>query len=52
MDTICNIEIVKDNKDYVIRVYLPNENVKEYRNESFEEVLTEMVVELKEEFSD
>ena len=52
MDTICYIEIVKDNKDYVIRVYLPNENVKEYRHESFEEALTEMVVDLKEDFSD
>jgi hypothetical protein len=32
MDTICNIEIIKEGTDYIARVYLSDGKVKEYRH--------------------
>jgi len=47
MDTICQIEIIKDGRFFATRVYLGNGNIKEYRHPIFEEVLTEMVIDLQ-----
>jgi len=52
METICHIEIIKDGRDFVARVHLSSGNVKEYRHQIFEDVLTEMVIDLQEELGE
>jgi hypothetical protein len=52
MDSICNIEIIKDGDDYVVRVHLFNETIKEYRHKNLEEVLTEMIIALQDELDE
>jgi len=49
---VCNIEVIKAGIDFVIRVHLPNGSIKEYRHHAFEDVLTEMVIDLQEELSE
>lgn len=48
MNPICQIEVIKDGRDFAARVYLSGGSVKEYRHPVFEETLTEMVVDLQE----
>jgi hypothetical protein len=48
MDTVCRIEVIKDGRDFAARAHLINGNIKEYRHPNFEEVLTEMVIDLQE----
>jgi len=48
METVCRIEIIKDGKDFAVRAYLASGSIKEYRHHVFEEVLTEMVIDLQE----
>jgi hypothetical protein len=48
MDPLCQIEIIKDGRDFAVRAYLASGSIKEYRHPVFEEVLTEMVVDLQE----
>ena len=52
METVCYIEISKDGQHFVARAHMPDGSIKEYRHQVFEDVLTEMVVELQEEFSE
>jgi len=52
METVCHIEIIKDGRDFVARVHFESGAVKEYRHQIFEDVLTEMVIDLQEELSD
>ncbi len=52
MELVCNIEIIKDGKDFVIRAKLSNGATREYRNPVFENVLTEMMNDLQEELSE
>jgi hypothetical protein len=52
METVCHIEIIKDGREFVARAHLPNGSVKEYRHQIFEDVLTEMVIDLQEELSE
>jgi len=52
METVCYIEIIKDGQDFVARAHMPDGSIKEYRHQVFEDVLTEMVVELQEEPSE
>jgi len=52
MSQICNIEIIKDGMYFVARTQLPNGKSKEYRHPNFEDVLTEMVIELQDELSE
>ena len=52
METVCHIEILKDGRDFVARAHLANGAVKEYRHQIFEDVLTEMVIDLQEELSE
>jgi hypothetical protein len=52
METVCHIEILKDGRDFVARAHLANGSVKEYRHQIFEDVLTEMVIDLQEELSE
>ena len=52
MESVCHIEILKDGRDFVARAHLANGSVKEYRHQIFEDVLTEMVIDLQEELSE
>ena len=52
MESICNIEIIKEGIDYIARVHLSNGIVREYRHHLFEEVLTEMIIDLKDELAE
>ena len=52
MEIVCNIEIIKEGIDFVVKVYLPNGSLSEYRQDAFEDVLTEMVINLQEELSE
>jgi hypothetical protein len=52
METICNIEIIKEGTDYVARVHLSDGKIKEYRHNSFEEVLTELIKDLHDDITD
>ena len=52
MDIVCNIEIIKVGVDFVVKVHLPNGSIREYRHHVFEDVLTEMVIDLQGELSE
>jgi hypothetical protein len=52
MTTVCNLEIIKDGDDFVVRVHLPNDVIKEYRHKVLEEVLTEMIIALQDELDE
>jgi hypothetical protein len=52
METVCHIEILTDGRDFVARAHLANGSVKEYRHQIFEDVLTEMVIDLQEELAE
>jgi hypothetical protein len=52
METVCHIEIIKDGRDFVARAHMSNGSIKEYRHQVFEDVLTEMVIDLQEELSE
>ena len=52
METVCYIEIIKDGRDFVARAHLTNGSTKEYRHHNFEDVLTEMVIDLQEELTE
>ena len=49
---VCNIEIIKDGREFVVRVHLANGSTKEYRHKNFEELLTEMVIALQDELDE
>ena len=48
MDMVCRIEVIKDGMYFVVRVHLTSGSIKEFRHQSFEDVLTEMVIDLQE----
>jgi hypothetical protein len=52
METVCHIEIIKDGRDFVARAHMANGSIKEYRHHVFEDVLTEMVIDLQEELAE
>ena len=52
MELVCNIEIIKDGIEYIVRVRLTNGLIREYRHHVFEDVLTEMVISLQEELGE
>jgi hypothetical protein len=47
MNTLCKIEVIKDGRNFAARAYLTDGPIKEYRHPVFEEVLTEMAVDLQ-----
>ena len=49
---VCNIEVIKDGEEFVVRVHLANGPTKEYRHKNLEEVLTEMVIALQDELDE
>ena len=52
MEKFCHIEVLKDGVDFVVKVHLANGSIREYRNHVFEDVLTEMVIDLLEEHTE
>ncbi len=52
MDSVCNIEIVKDGRDFIARAHMNDGTIKEFRNRVFEDVVTELVIELQEELTE
>ncbi|MCD6572123.1 MAG: hypothetical protein J7K62_02505 [Thermoplasmata archaeon] len=52
MEQVCSIEIVRDGKDFVARVRMSDGSLKEYRNQIFEDMLSEMVIDLQEELGE
>ena len=52
MEVICNIEIIKDGVYFVVKVHLADGSIRDYRHHVFEDVLTEMVIDLQDEQSE
>ena len=52
MELVCNIEIIKAGIYFVVKVHLADGSIREYRHHVFEDVLTEMVIDLQEELSE
>ena len=46
METICHIEIVKDGIFYIARAHLNDGKIREYRHHVFEDMLTELVIDM------
>ncbi len=51
MEQVCNIEILKDGVDFIVRVHLADGSIRMYHNHVFEDVLTEMVIDLQDELN-
>lgn len=49
-ELLCDVEIVKENNDFVIRIQSAIGGIREYKSNSFEEVLEQLVQDLQEEF--
>ena len=49
-EVLCNVELVKENNDFVVKIQSDLGGVREYRSMSFEEVLEQLVQDLQEEF--
>ena len=52
METVYNIEILKDGDYFIVRVHLTDGSIREYRHHVLEDVLTEMVIDLQEEHTE
>ena len=49
-EVLCNVELVKENNDFVVKIQSDLGGVREYRSMSVEEVLEQLVQDLQEEF--
>ena len=49
-EILCNVELVKENNDFVVKIQSDLGGVREYRSTIFEEVLDQMVQDMSEEF--
>ena len=49
-EILCNVELVKENNDFVVRIQSDLGGVREDKSMNFEEVLDQMVQDLQEEF--
>jgi len=52
MVSVCNIEIIKDGDEFVVRIYLADGTIREYRQKNLEEVLIEMVIAVQDELDE
>jgi len=52
MEVVYNIEILKDGAYFIVGVHLTDGTIREYRHQNFEDVLTEMVIDLQDEASE
>ena len=51
-ESLCRIEIVKDGREFVAKTHSQTGGNREYRNTIFEDMLTELVIDLQEEFAE
>ena len=49
-ESLCRIEILKDGREFVARTQSQSGGNREYRDTVFEDMLTELVIDLQEEF--
>lgn len=49
-EVLCNIEIIKDNSNFVAKIQSDIGGMREYKSSNFEEVLEQMTMDLQEEF--
>ena len=49
-EVLCNVELVKENNDFVIKIQSDLGGVREYRSMNFEAVLEQLMQDLQEEF--
>lgn len=49
-EVLCNIEIIKDNNNFVAKIQSSIGGMREYKSSNFEEVLEQMTMDLQEEF--
>ena len=49
-ESLCNVEFLKGPKAFIARVQSDLGGLREYRSESFEEVLEQVIIDLQEEF--
>ena len=49
-EILCNVEIVKDNNNFIARIQSDLGGLREYKSSNFEEVLEQMTMDLQEEF--
>jgi len=47
LEILCQIEVIKDGRDFAARAYLVDGPIKEYRHPKFEEAITEMAIDLQ-----
>jgi hypothetical protein len=47
LEILCQIEVIKDGRDFAARAHLSSGAIKEYRHPKFEEAITEMVIDLQ-----
>jgi hypothetical protein len=51
METVCNIEIIKDGVYFIARAHLNDGKIREYRHHILEDMLTEMAIDLEDVLS-
>jgi len=49
-ETLCNVEFIKENNNYIARVQSEIGGLREYQSVSLEEVLEQVIIDLQEEF--
>lgn len=49
-EVLCNIELIKENNDFVVKIQSDLGGIREYRSQIFEDVLEQFVMDLQEEF--
>ncbi|MBR2092844.1 MAG: hypothetical protein IKM91_04370 [Candidatus Methanomethylophilaceae archaeon] len=49
-EVLCNVELVKENNDFVVRIQSDLGGIREYKSVQFEEVLEQLVQDIQEEF--
>jgi hypothetical protein len=49
-EILCNVEFLKGPKTYIAKVQSDLGGLREYRSESFEEVLEQVIIDIQEEF--
>ena len=49
-ETLCNVEFIKENNNYIARVQSEIGGRREYQSVSLEEVLEQVIIDLQEEF--
>ena len=49
-ETLCNVEFIKENNNYIARVQSEIGGLREYQSVSLEEVLEQVIIVLQEEF--